>query len=73
MKRTTRRLIAVAAIAAFIGIPTAASAQGAPCVGETAQMFKTVFSQMAKTDQGAVGDWLRQVRSDPSGFPWCGA
>lgn len=72
MKRITRRLIAVAAVAAFIGIPTAASAQGAPCVGETAQMFKTVFSQMAKTDQGAVGDWLRQVRENPSGFPWCG-
>ena len=72
MKRITRRLIALGAVAAFIGIPTAASAQGTPCVGETAQMFKTVFSQMAKTEQGAVGDWLRQVRSDPSGFPWCG-
>jgi hypothetical protein len=72
MKRT-RRLVAVAAVAAVVGIPGAASAQGGqPCVGETAQMFKTVFSQMAKSDQGAVGDWLRDVRENPSGFPWCG-
>jgi hypothetical protein len=70
MKRT-RKLIGVAAVATVLGIPGAASA-GQPCVGETAQMFKTVFSMMAKSEQGAVGDWLRGVRENPSGFPWCG-
>jgi hypothetical protein len=69
MKRITRRLIAVAAVAAFIGIPTAASAQGGQsCVGETARIMHMAFRTL---ERGGVGDLLSGVRSDPSGFPWC--
>jgi hypothetical protein len=70
MKRT-RRIIAVAAVAAVIGIPGAASAQGENCVGETAQLVHTAFPGLAQTESGAVGDFLAEVRADPSGFPWC--
>lgn len=66
MKRT-RRIVAVAAIAAVIGIPGTATAQGGNCVGATAKMMHTAF----RTLPGTVGDFLSGVRADPSGFPWC--
>jgi hypothetical protein len=71
MDKRTRRIIAVAAVAAVIGIPGAASAQGENCVGATAQFAHAAFPGLAQTQPGAVGDWLSEVREDPSGFPWC--
>jgi hypothetical protein len=68
MKRT-RKLVAVAAIAAVIGIPGTASAQGDSCVGETAKMVHMAFKTL---ERGTVDDFLGSVREDPSGFPWCG-
>jgi hypothetical protein len=65
----TRRLVAVAAIAAVIGIPGTATAQGGNCVGPTARIMHTAFKTL---EHGGVGDLLSGVRSDPSGFPWCG-
>ena len=68
MKRT-RKLIAVAAVAAVIGIPGVASAQGGQsCVGETARIMHMAFRTL---ERGGVGEFLSGVRSDPSGFPWC--
>jgi hypothetical protein len=69
MKTITRRLIAVGAVAAVIGIPGVASAQGGQsCVGETAKIMHMAFRTL---ERGGVGDFLGGVRSDPSGFPWC--
>ena len=68
MKRT-RTLIVVAAVAAVLGIPGAASAQGGNCVGATARVMHTAFRTL---ERGGVGDLLSGVRADPSGFPWCG-
>lgn len=71
MKRI-RTLIVLAAIAAVLGIPAAATAQGGTnCVGETAQIMHTAFPMLASSDHGAVGELLTGVRADPSGFPWC--
>jgi len=69
--KRTRRLIAVAAVAAVIGIPGTATAQGGNCVGTTALFAHASFPGLAKTDPGAVGDWLADVRANPDGFPWC--
>jgi hypothetical protein len=67
MKRT-RRLVAIAAVAAVIGIPGTATAQGGNCVGQTAKMLHTAF----RTLDVRVGEFLGGVREDPTGFPWCG-
>ena len=66
MKRT-RRIVAAAAIAAVIGIPGTATAQGGNCVGATAKVMHTAF----RTLPGTVGEFLVGVRQEPSGFPWC--
>ena len=59
-----------ATAAAVIWIPAAATAQG-NCVGETARFAHASFPGLAQSAPGAVGDWLRDVRENPDGFPWC--
>jgi hypothetical protein len=67
MKRT-RRIVAAAAVAAVIGIPGTATAQGGNCVGATAKVVHMAFRTL---ERGTVDDFLGAVRTDPSGFPWC--
>ena len=67
MKRT-RRIVAATAVAAVIGIPGTASAQGGNCVGTTAKVVHMAFRTL---ERGTVDDFLGEVRTDPSGFPWC--
>lgn len=69
----SRRLALALALTAVLGIPGAAVAAGGPtnCVGETAQMVKWAFRGVAQSDQGAVGDWLGAIRTDPGSFGWC--
>lgn len=71
MKRSRRLALAVA-LATVIGIPGSAVASGSPnCVGQTAQMVKWAFRGVAQSGQGAVGDWLGAIRTEPESFAWC--
>jgi hypothetical protein len=73
VKRT--RMLAVAlSLAAVIGIPGAAAAQGGPtnCIGKSVQQLHTTFMGLAQSEPGAVGDMIAWIRDNPDALPWCG-
>jgi hypothetical protein len=71
MKRT-RRLIAAAAVAAVIGIPGSAMAQGSgDCFAESMQRFHPAFMSAAQSGPGGLRDFIGWIRANSETFPWC--
>jgi hypothetical protein len=71
--KRTRKLAVVLSLAAVIGIPGVAAAQGGPtnCVGKSVQHLHTAFMGLAQSEPGAVGDMIASVRDNPDAYPWC--
>jgi hypothetical protein len=64
-----RALAIIAATAAIVAIPGAASARGQDsCIAETVQMLRTTFH----ADPGSAADVIAEARTNPDAFPWCG-
>ena len=72
MKRTRKLAIGIA-LAAVVGIPGSAMAQGSDtCFGESVKQFHSAFMSTAQSNPGGVRDLLEWIRANEDQFSWCG-